>query len=270
MNDEHHLCLLQDNLIGKLKDNTANATDTDTRVLEAYIYQSTAEAQEVTLARAIEMKHSSSLIAALACETAQLYQKADDALQSLDAKIVTKWRKYFQLKSDFYTAYAHNYNGDALLAGDKCGEAVRGLQEGVKLYSEAEKKCTEYASAKGPGTTARPGNHLFFRKFGPVIKRTLEKCDRENGMIYHQKLPFDPPQLELKATYGLASPEEFQEPSLNPLWSKEVYQKMDAKMAPKPEPKDDKKKPGELPPVQEKETPMSEKDPSTFSGCVIS
>lgn len=55
---------------------------------------------------------------------------------------------------------------------------------------------------------------------------------------YHQKLPYDPPQLELKATYGLASPEEFQEPSLNPLWSKEVYQKMDAKMAPKAEPKD--------------------------------
>lgn len=51
------------------------------------------------------------------------------------------------------------------------------------VYGEAEKKCAEYASAKGPGTTARPGNHLFFRKFGPVIKRTLEKCDRENGMM---------------------------------------------------------------------------------------
>ena len=29
----------------------------------------------------------------------------DDALASLDAKVVGKWRKYFQLKGDFYLAY---------------------------------------------------------------------------------------------------------------------------------------------------------------------
>lgn len=30
------------------------------------------------------------------------------------------------------TLKAHCYNGETLLAQDKCGEAVRGLQEGVK------------------------------------------------------------------------------------------------------------------------------------------
>jgi hypothetical protein len=34
--------------------------------------------------------------------------------------------------------------------------------------------------------------------------------------------------------------------------------------------KEKKEKPTELPPVKEKETPMSEKDPGTFSGCVLS
>ena len=29
----------------------------------------------------------------------------DDALASLDIKVVGKWRKYFQLKADFYLAY---------------------------------------------------------------------------------------------------------------------------------------------------------------------
>ncbi|XP_060552746.1 BRO1 domain-containing protein BROX-like, partial [Ruditapes philippinarum] len=99
-------------LVPKLTDNTENATDTDSRVLDAYINQCTAEAQEVTLARAIELKHSASLIAALANETGQLYRRADDALASLDDKIVGKWRKYFQLKSDFYIAHAHCYNAE--------------------------------------------------------------------------------------------------------------------------------------------------------------
>lgn len=278
---EVHKCLrvaagiftyVKDELVGKLSNSSDNAVDTEGRILEAYVNQCTAEAQEVTLARAIELKHQPSLIAALACETGQLFQKADDAIQSLDEKVVGKWRKYFQLKAAFYTSTAHSYNGEGLLAQDKCGEAIRGLQEGVKLYEKAETLCKEYASAKGLGTFARPANHLFFRKFGPILKRTLEKCDRENGMIYHQKLPYDAPQLELKATYGLAAPEEFKNITLSTQWTKDVYDKMDAKMAPKePDQKtNDKKKEENLQPVKEKETPMSEKDPGTFSGCVVS
>lgn len=52
---------------------------------------------------------------------------------------------------------------------------------------------------------------------------------------YHQKVAYDPPILELKATYGLAAPETYTPPALNPLWSKEVYEKMNSKMAPKPQ-----------------------------------
>ncbi|XP_050414907.1 BRO1 domain-containing protein BROX [Patella vulgata] len=277
---EVHKCLriaagiftnIKNDLIGKLSENDENGVDTDSRVLEAYIKQCTAEAQEVTLARAIEMKHSSSLIAALAYETSQLYQAADDSLSSIDDVIVGKWRKYFQLKHAFYLSSAHSYNGDTLLAQDKCGEAVRGLKESVELYDKAALLCKEYASTKGAGTTARPQDHIFFRRLGPVVKRTLEKCERENGLIYHQKVAFDPPQLELKATYGLVSPEDYTPPSLNPLWTVDVYNKFNPSMAPKPQPKKAKEEKKEnLPPVKEKETPMSDKDPKNFSGCSIS
>ncbi|KAL3872657.1 hypothetical protein ACJMK2_035872 [Sinanodonta woodiana] len=282
---EIHTCLktaagifsyVKNDLIGRMSNNTENATDTDARVLDAYINQCTAEAQEITLARAVELKHSSSLIAALANETSQLYKRADDALASLDAKIVTKWRKYFQLKSDFYLAYAYSYHGETLLTQDKCGEAIRGMQEAIKCYDKAAVTAQEYATAKGPGTVARPLNHRFFRQLGPILKRTVDKCERENGLIYHQKVAYDPPQLELKATYGLVRPEEFQFPTLNSLWTIDVYRKMDAHMAPKPEQplpgtSDEKKeKPKDLPPVKEKETPMSEKDPTNISGCIIS
>ena len=50
-------------------------------------------------------------------------------------------------------------------------------------YTNASEAGKEYTSVKGPGTTARPHEHLFFRKLGPIIKRTLEKCVRENGFM---------------------------------------------------------------------------------------
>ncbi|KAK7105081.1 BRO1 domain-containing protein BROX-like [Littorina saxatilis] len=263
---------VKETLVPKLVDSFESGTDADTRVLDAYIKQCTAEAQEVTIARAIELKHSSGLIAALANETSVLYTDADSALASLDDKIALKWRKYCQLKSSFYLACAHSYNGETLLAQDKCGEAIRGLQESVKMYEKAELLCKEYAATKGAGTTARPQNHLFFRRLGPVVRRTLEKCDRENGLIYHQKVAYDPPHLELRATYGLVSPEEYQSPVMNPLWTPDTYTKMDTTRAPQPQ--QPKKKPDEKPPtlpeVKEKETPMSDHDPKNFSGCTVS
>lgn len=43
---DFHTCFEQDDLIGRLSDNTENAIDTDSRVLDAYIGQCTGEAQE--------------------------------------------------------------------------------------------------------------------------------------------------------------------------------------------------------------------------------
>lgn len=50
-------------------------------------------------------------------------------------------------------------------------------------YVSAIKQSKEYVNLKGPGISAKPENHLFFRKLGPIIKRTLEKCERENGFM---------------------------------------------------------------------------------------
>ena len=40
---------------------------------------------------------------------------------------------------------------------------------------------------------------------------------------YHQKVPPVVPELELKATYGLAAPEEFTPPQCSPEWTVEAY-----------------------------------------------
>ncbi|XP_060770147.1 BRO1 domain-containing protein BROX isoform X2 [Neoarius graeffei] len=177
---------LKETQIPRLITPAEKGRDMEPRVIDTYIVQSQAEAQEVTIARAIELKHNAGLIAALALETANYYQKADHTLNTLDPECSNKWRKYLQLKQHFYIAYAHCYYGQTLLASDKCGEAIRSLQEAEKCYSHAETLCKEYRQTKGPGSTAKPSEQLFFRKLGGLIKNTLEKCQRENGFMQLQ------------------------------------------------------------------------------------
>ncbi|XP_006625989.2 BRO1 domain-containing protein BROX [Lepisosteus oculatus] len=255
---------LKDAHIPRLITPAEKGRDLELRVIDTYIIQCQAEAQEVTIARAIELKHNASLIGALAFETANFYKKADHTLNSLEPDYTSKWRKYFQLKQAFYMAYAYCYNGPMLLASDKCGEAVRSLREAEKYYTKAESLCKEYRQTKGPGSTAKPSEQLFFTKLGGLIKNTLEKCERENGFIYFQKVPQDPPDLELKASYGLVEPIAFEFPSVSPQCTPEVYATFDLTK----NHKDDKAKPKQ----EEEVKPMKEPDLKTQkdTGCSIS
>jgi hypothetical protein len=106
-----------------------------------------------------------------------------DSLSSLDKNVAEKWSKYLALKSRFYKAQAYCYFGQDLLGQDKCGEAIKCLQESLKLYDETKNICQIYANLKGPGTQAIPERHQFFKNLGTNIARIAEKCDRENGMM---------------------------------------------------------------------------------------
>ena len=52
-----------------------------------------------------------------------------------------------------------------------------------KGYEKAEKLGAEYVTTKGPGGNSKPHEHLFFRRLGPIVRRTLDKCERENGFM---------------------------------------------------------------------------------------
>lgn len=59
----------------------------------------------MTVARAVEMKHNSSLISALANETNKLFLDAANTLRSFKAEISGQWIKYLELKAAFYQSY---------------------------------------------------------------------------------------------------------------------------------------------------------------------
>ena len=53
---------------------------------------------------------------------------------------------------------------------------------------------------------------------------------------YHQKVPYDPPDLEVKdKTFGLVAPEEYALPTTAPLWTPVAYAAFDVAMEDKNE-----------------------------------
>ncbi|KAK0413817.1 hypothetical protein QR680_007007 [Steinernema hermaphroditum] len=245
-------------------------SDFDPKILLCYETQCSAEAQEVTLARAIELKHAPTLISALANETSMMFAKGDKLLESLDESVFGRWRKYMQLKGRIYSAYAYAFLGESLLAEDKCGDAVRACQEGVSEFHIAEDFCSKYAKSPGPGFLAQPDKHLFFRRVEPLLNRHLEKAKRENGFIYHQKVPEVCPELDSKANFGLAKPEPFALPKLAEAWTTASYAAFDISKADMPDFSKLKKSSKDIPAVKEEKIYQTDKDPSNSSGCVIS
>ena len=71
---------IRDNLLPKLPASTEKGTDFDSRVVEAYAQQSQAEAQEITLARALELGHKPTVVSSLAAETATIFTQASELI----------------------------------------------------------------------------------------------------------------------------------------------------------------------------------------------
>uniref|UniRef100_A0A8C7QRR4 BRO1 domain-containing protein BROX n=1 Tax=Oncorhynchus mykiss TaxID=8022 RepID=A0A8C7QRR4_ONCMY len=221
--------------------------DLEPRVIDTYIVQCQAEAQE-----------EPGLEPGISNGTAST---ALDHCTTREAKCVS--HDAYALHLSLFQAYC--YHGQTLLSSDKCGESIRSLQEAEKCYSRAETLCKEYRQTKGPGSTAKPSEQLFFTKLGGLIKNTLQKCERENGFIYFHKVPAEAPQLELKASYGLAEPISFEFPVLSEQCTPEVYATFDLTKGAK----DEKAKPKR---EEEVIKPMKEPDlkPQKDTGCVIS
>ncbi|CAG0879669.1 unnamed protein product, partial [Cyprideis torosa] len=106
--------------------------DIDARLMCAYTNQCTGEAQEITLARAVDLKHKPGLISQLANTTYQMFNTAANAIQEMDVKVFGKWHKYLLFKAHLYLSAAYTYSGENLLSLDKCGESIRAIQESVK------------------------------------------------------------------------------------------------------------------------------------------
>jgi hypothetical protein len=86
----------------------------------------------------------------------------DQLLQNHDESQFAKWRRYLQLKSQCYLAYSFAFQGESLLAEDKCGDAVRACKEGIACYQLAVDFAGKYAKVRerGGGVVLGPGREI--------------------------------------------------------------------------------------------------------------
>ncbi|KAF7256231.1 hypothetical protein EG68_06562 [Paragonimus skrjabini miyazakii] len=253
--------------------------DLHTDILDAYIYQSTAEAQEITVARAIELKHDAGLIASLAKETAAVYEKSGFALKPYDLKVMGKWLKYLEFKKHCYDTCAYVYYAEHLLKQEKAGVALAVIAEAEKTYKQSLEVGKAYARADGVGLSAKPADHCFFRRLGTMVESTRRKLERENGIIFHQRVPTAAPTFDLKAKFGIAEPKT---PDIDftpdPRW-KDAYngfnetkllESITTRDARAKQHKEKTDRDAPVEPIPEKPIFHTDKDPKTDSGCVLS
>jgi len=71
-----------------------------------------------------------------------------------------------------------------------------------------------------------------------VIKMMVKKLCLFKFVLfsYFHKIPEEVPELELKATHGLASPQEFTLPAPHAMWAGDTYTGFDASKAHPPQP----------------------------------
>jgi len=170
-------------------------TDYDERIMEVRVQQCIAEAQEVTLERARSRDHKPALISSIARDEHDRYQQAADALKSMDNKYAKRQRTFLMFKAAFYKAYMYCYAGISQFGEEKCGDAIRSLNEAQASMEEAKKIARAYV--KIPVASQAPPDptyHIVFKRLEKVIKEHSDKYNRENGFIYTQRIPTVAPE----------------------------------------------------------------------------
>lgn len=240
-------------------------SDLDSKVCTAYQLQWLAEAQEITIFIAIERKHSPSLISSLAYETSRSFLSAADIVKSLDSP---KWLKYLMFKALFYETHAWTHHAENLLSLERCGDALKVMEEAKRLLDSTLLVCKEYEKLKGKGVKLK--ENIFFKRLAPFVDRIKEKCDRENLLLYHQRVAIDLVALEGRPAHGLAEKIKFDLPPVNPLWTVDSFNSFPSpptdlsKVSPESNTSIGESEPP-VPPLPEKEVPVTKND----NGCIL-
>ncbi|RMX53550.1 hypothetical protein pdam_00004377 [Pocillopora damicornis] len=167
-------------------------------ILSALYLQSLAEGQTVTIRRAVSKDHKASLISELCHDVSQKYTAAAGEVDASHHE-GQKWSTYLRFQGETYMALARCYQGVHLLeTEEKCGDSIVVLGEGFKHLSQATHLSKEYDKIK-PKTKLHLAESAQFEKVKKVLNENKAKSDRENNLIYHQKLPEEcPPPLDPK------------------------------------------------------------------------
>jgi hypothetical protein len=200
-------------------------TDMDERIMEARVHQLLAEAQEVTIERGRRKGNSPELIAGLAHDNFIRFTSALNKISSVDEQFVGDFRRYLKFKIKFHESYAFCFTGQSLFKEEKIGEAIKAYEQSKAACYEAELAAKEYVKKSTRKLNMTFQNFLdnpIYLQLGKEIITHSEKATRENGFIYHQKVPIT--DMDMLPPKALVSVEQFSPPPLNAeFWAKSKF-----------------------------------------------
>ncbi|XP_048587109.1 BRO1 domain-containing protein BROX [Nematostella vectensis] len=190
MKDAVHSLKTSAGIFDSLDGQSLGCKDIDVMAIRALRLQSLAEAQCVTVRRAITKNHKAMLISELCHDVASKYCSAAKNIGGdTSSHLKKKWMCYLKFQSEVYFALARCFQGINLLeAEDKCGESIVVLRESSKHIEQAKAFAKEYDKLK-PKTKVHLDESQQLIRVKKLINEKQAKSDRENGMIYHQRLP---------------------------------------------------------------------------------
>lgn len=174
-------------------------------VLSALCLQSVAEGQSLTIRRAISKNHKASLISELCHDVSNKYTTASGEVDASHHE-GQKWSTYLKFQGEAYMALARSYQGVYLLeTEEKCGESIVVLNEGLLHINQATHLAKEYDKIK-PKTKLHLEESAPFEKIKKLLNEKKAKSERENGLIYHARLPEQcPPPLDPKCVVHVSA-----------------------------------------------------------------
>lgn len=167
-------------------------------ILNALSLQSIANGQSVTIRRAISKNHKASLISELCHDVSSKYSTAAGEVD-VSHHEGQKWSAYLKFQGEAYMALARTYQGVHLLeTEERCGESIVVLNQGLLHVNQATQLAKEYDKIK-PRTKVHLDESAHFQEIKKLLNEKKAKSERENGMIYHARIPEDcPPPLDPK------------------------------------------------------------------------
>eukprot|EP00033_Pygsuia_biforma_P000934 GCRY01001075.1.p1 GENE.GCRY01001075.1~~GCRY01001075.1.p1 ORF type:complete len:432 (+),score=66.32 GCRY01001075.1:282-1577(+) len=225
-------------------------TDFQEELLDAWTELALAQAQEITVGRAIHMQHSPSLVSKLSYEVAAKYSNIYQSLLKWDfpqysGGKVSKLRLYANYKRFYYNAVGHHQRGAFFYSpagGENTGLAIAIGRQVGPLTKACIDQILPYMKIK-PKVPKQLETELLFevQNLEKQSKMSLDKWEKMNMFVTNSKIPDDIPAPDRKCLVTPAPFEGFR----NEKWTDSVTQTLESKMVKyatkkKPSPKEEK------------------------------
>jgi hypothetical protein len=181
-------------LLSQTLTSSSSCSDCTAPVLQAAASCAVGDAQSITVLRAISKGNSSSLIASLARDTADIYNEGAGALISSTKDATnTKLLSYLQYKQAVFSSYAQIFNGIGQWKAGQAGTGLRCLKEAEATFFKMKKAAAVFD--KAPPSSLGVLHSRFDGELDRVLYDTLRRIEKENSAVYYQRIPDEAPPL---------------------------------------------------------------------------